>query len=238
VALTASLPAQSVVHAKAGLVSYAGEAYVDDRLVEISPVHFFAVNVNAVLRTGSGRAEVLLGPCAAMWVDDHSSFRMVSNALSDARIEVLTGSVIVASGEMVKGSKLMLTVKALVAALNPKGAYRFDTEPARVKVLAGTTTVHLENQTVSLTAGRFLLDELPPPGKFDRRNPDPLEKWSNNRAARMAPLQTRGTRMAGRHPCRSMYCSGVTVPMAKHRQSLSSTRSFQIRDVGWRPGNS
>ena len=68
-ALAASLPAQSIIPAKAGLVSYADEAYIDDEPVAISSSRFFVVNENAVMRTGAGRAEVLLGPCAAMWID-------------------------------------------------------------------------------------------------------------------------------------------------------------------------
>jgi hypothetical protein len=160
-ALAASLPSQPIIPAKAGLVSYADEAYIDDRSVEISPTHFFVVNENAVLRTGAGRAEVLLGPCAAMWIDENSSFRMISTALSDIRIEVLTGSAIVAAGAIVKGTKLTLLLKTSVASVDQKGAYRFDSEPPRVQVLAGRTTVQRANQGISVTAGRWLrLDAL------------------------------------------------------------------------------
>jgi hypothetical protein len=147
------------------------------------------VNQNAVLRTGAGRAEVLLGPCAAMWIDENSSFRMISSALSDARLEVLTGSVIVASGAMVKGSKLSLLLKTLDAILGPKGAYRFDTAPARIEALAGRATVQLANQATSVSAGRLLsLDGPAHVGKFDKRNPDAFQNWSNNRAALLARL--------------------------------------------------
>jgi len=194
VALAASLPAQSIIPTRAGLVSYADEAYIDDRLVEISPTHFFVVNENAVLRTGAGRAEVLLGPCAAIWIDENSSFRMISIELSDIRIEMLTGSVVVADGAMVKGSKLTLLLKRSVASLDPKGAYRFDAEPPQVKVLAGRTTVQWANQGISVTAGRWLpLDAPAYVRKFDKRNPDSLDNWSNGRAAFLARLSVQQT---------------------------------------------
>lgn len=89
-AFAASLPAQSIIPAKAGLVSYADDASIEDRLISVSPSDFFFVKEDAVLRTGAGRAEVLLGPCAAMWIDEKSSFRMISSGLSDIRIEVLS----------------------------------------------------------------------------------------------------------------------------------------------------
>ena len=60
---------------------------LNDRLIELSPGHILFVSESAILRTGVGRAEVLLGPCAAKWVGDNSSFRVVSSALSDMRIE-------------------------------------------------------------------------------------------------------------------------------------------------------
>ena len=188
-ALALTLPAQSMVPAKAGLVTYADEAYVDDRLVDISPTRFFAMNENSVLRSGIGRAEVLLGPCSAMWVDEQSSLRMISSGLSDVRLEVLSGSLVVATGEMVKGTKVTLLLKTSVAVLDPTGAYRFDAAPPRIKVLAGRTTVQWADRAIPLSAGRLLrLDATAQPVKFDKQNADVLETWSNGRAAYLARL--------------------------------------------------
>jgi len=188
-ALALTLPAQSMVPAKAGLVTYADEAYVDDRLVEISPTRFFVMNENAVLRTGIGRAEVLLGPCSAMWVDQQSSVRMISSGLNDIRLEVLSGSLVVATGEMVKGTKVTLLLKTSVAVLDPTGAYRFDAAFPRIKVLAGKTTVQWAGRAIPLSAGRLLpLDAAAQPVKFDKQNADVLETWSNGRAAYLARL--------------------------------------------------
>ena len=188
-ALALTLPAQSIIPAKAGLVSYADEAYIDDRSVEISPTHFAVMNENTILRTGIGLAELLLGPCSAMWVDEQSSLRMLSSGLSDVRLEVLSGSVVVATGEMVKGTKVTLLLKTSVAALDPKGAYRFDASPARIKALAGRTTVAWAGRSILISAGRLLpLDAAAQVVRFDKQNSDPLETWSNNRAAYLARL--------------------------------------------------
>ena len=189
VALAASLLGQSIIPTKAGLVSYADEAYINDRMVEISGTHFFVVNDNEVLRTGAGRAEVLLGPCAAMWIDENSSFRMISAGLDDIRMEMLSGSMIVAAGAMVKTSKVTLLLKGWVATLRPEGAYRFDAEPPRVKVMAGRATMRAAQQRIRVMAGRWLpLDGTTYAGKPGKRAPDPMDAWSDARAAYLARL--------------------------------------------------
>jgi len=186
--LAVSLSGQSIVPAKAGLVSYADEAYIGDRMVEISPSNLVVVNQNAVLRTGAGRAEVLLGPCGAMWIGEKSSFRMISGALTDIRVELLAGPVIVGVGPLTKGTRLSL-LKNAIATLAWSGAFRFDAEPPRAEVLAGRMRVRLANRQTSVTAGRLLpLDSLTSPHKFPHGDPDELESWSKSRAALLARL--------------------------------------------------
>ena len=196
--LAATLPAQSIIPAKAGLVSYADEAYIDGRPVEISTAHFYIVNESAVLRTGAGRAEVLLGPCAAMWIDENSSVRMISARLSDIRMEVLTGSAVVAAGPLEKGTRLALLLKTSVTPLDRKGAYRFDAEPPRIKVLAGRTTVQWANRGIPVTTGRWVpLDAEARVRKFDKLTPDALVDWSNARADYLVRLARHHTGNVG-----------------------------------------
>ncbi len=188
-AVAVSVAAQTMVTARAGLVSYAGDAYIDGQPVEISLAHLFVVKENAVLRTGDGRAEVLLGPCAAMWIDPHSSFRMISNAPSDTRIEVLTGSVVVADGATSKPGGVAVLLKAGVASLGPKGAYRLDAEPPEVRVLVGRAKVRWGNWDIAVNAGRRLtLGFGAEVRRCDKRSPAPLEVWGNSRAALLARL--------------------------------------------------
>ena len=105
------LAAQAVVGAKAGVVSYAvGKVYVEDRPIEISVTHFPQVAENAVLRTAGGRAEVLLGPCAVLRVDEDSSFRVLDGNLVTPRMELLTGSAVVDIAGIRKESTVFLKV--------------------------------------------------------------------------------------------------------------------------------
>ncbi len=50
------------------------------------------------LATEDARAEVLLTPGVFLRLGSHSSFKMVSNLLSDTRLEVLSGTAIVEVG--------------------------------------------------------------------------------------------------------------------------------------------
>ena len=119
---------------------------------------------------------------------------VLTTASSDICIDVLTGSVIVAAGPMVKGTKLTLLLRTSAASLGRDGAYRFEAEPPRVKVLAGRTTVQLANRRISVPAGRWLaLGAMAYIRKFDKRSPDPLDNWSNGRAAFLARLARQGT---------------------------------------------
>jgi hypothetical protein len=179
------LPAQSMIPVKAGLVSYAeGKAYIDDRPIEVSSTHFSDVKENAVVRTEAGRAEVLMGPCAVMWIGDNTSFRMITSRLIDTRIELLTGSAVVEAGAMSKDSKLTLVVKAADVSVDRKGLFRFDMQPPQVKVRAGKVAIEWANQDISVAAGRLLaLDGAPDVRKLDKEKPDSLDDWSRRRAA-------------------------------------------------------
>ncbi len=173
---------------KAGLVLYVeGQASIDDRPIETSLGLFLAVNEKAVLRTGAGRAEVLLGPCAAVWVGENSSLRMISSVLTDTRIEVLTGSVVVGSGSPAKGARLTVLLQKAATSIGRRGAYRFDTEPPQVRVISGRVAVRRDNRRVWVAAGGlFRLDTQAPVRKFDTREVDPLDDWSKGRAASLA----------------------------------------------------
>jgi hypothetical protein len=184
---SAALPlrAQSMIPVKAGLVSYAeGKAYIDDRPIEVSATHFSDVKENTVVRTEAGRAEVLMGPCAVMWIGDNTSFRMITSRLIDTRIELLTGSAVVEAGAMSKDTKLTLVVKAADVRVDRKGWYRFDMQPLQVKVRAGKVAIEWANEDISVAAGQLLaLDGAPDVRKLDKEKPDSMDDWSRSRAA-------------------------------------------------------
>jgi len=187
VALTACLDAQSVIATHAGLVSYAEQASLDGRAVEISIGRPLVMNNQSVLRTAAGRAEVLLGPCAAMWMDRNSSVRMIDNDLRGTRVELLIGSALVAAGGLPHGSQVTFLLKGAAALIEHRGAYRFNAAPPALHVVSGKTAVQWADQNVTLTAGLWM--PLEPPvyvRKSGKHARDPLEVWGRQRAAILA----------------------------------------------------
>src|SRR5689334_8339432 len=88
--------AQSVISAHSGLIHYVeGSVLLDSKPVEVKIATFPDLKENSELRSEDGRAEVLLNPGAFLRMGENSSIRMVSNKLTDSRVEFLSGSVVI-----------------------------------------------------------------------------------------------------------------------------------------------
>ena len=86
-------PCQEVVSAYAGTVHYfEGAVLIDDHPLEHKAAVFSSIPNGSTLRTEKGRAEVLLTPGVVLRLDEDSSIQMVSNALTDTRIEFVKGA--------------------------------------------------------------------------------------------------------------------------------------------------
>ena len=135
-ALTAgSVLAQSVIGAKSGVVNYIeGSVYLADKPLEIQPAQFPEIKENTVLRTEEGRAEILLPPGVVMRIGENTSFRLISNRLIDTRLELLSGSAVIEADEIGKDTHVTVVDKDATISLDKAGLYRFDLQPARLKV--------------------------------------------------------------------------------------------------------
>src|ERR1700730_8471450 len=187
VAIPAS--AQPVVSAKSGLVSYVeGKVFVGDQEVQPSLTSFPDVKEKMVLCTTEGRAEILLTPGVFLRVGENSSFRMITNRLIDTRLEVLTGSAVVEADEVAKDTNVTVVSKKAAILIAKHGLYRFDMEPARVKVFEGVASVTTGEQTTPVGAGRMLgLDtDTASVEKFNKEDTDALDRWSHRRAENVA----------------------------------------------------
>lgn len=189
-ALAGSLCAQPVVSAKAGLISYArGRVYLNDRPLQVSAARFTEVKQNAVVRTGQGRAEVLLGPCAAVRIGEESSFRMLDTRLTAPQVQLLSGSAVVDIANLAKGAAITLRLDPAAVAMARPGTYRFDFSPARLKVFDGRTAVERPAGRIEVGAGRMLAWDAAAPEKFEPRNGDALDLWSRRRNLVLARSQ-------------------------------------------------
>jgi hypothetical protein len=183
-AVTAVCPAQPVVPAKAGVVTYTeGKVFIGDRALEIQPVRLPEMKEAEVLRTESGRAEVLLAPCVALRIGENSGFRMLANALSDTRIALLSGSAVVDASGLFGHARLAVLVKQAEVVVEKKGLYHLDADPPMLRVYSGIAMAGGTN----VAAGHVLsLDGASAAAKLGKQEPDPLDEWSRNRARLLA----------------------------------------------------
>ncbi len=191
-----SLCGQSVLSVNSGLVHYAeGKVYVADKLVEPKFGHFPELKNRDELRTEEGRAEVLLSPGSFLRVAENSSIRMISNRITDTRIELLTGEAMVETVDqskdkaaaMVKGNAITILFKDASVSLVKSGVYVFDADSGRLRVYEGEAIATAGGSQLTLRKGKeTLLGGALMASKFDTKLDDELVRWSYRRAGYVA----------------------------------------------------
>jgi hypothetical protein len=176
--------AQYVISAHSGVVQYVeGAAYVNDTQVDPKFGQFPDIKENQVFRTTEGRAEILLTPGAFLRVAENSSIRMVSNKLTDTRVEVLTGSAMLECDDIQKDNAIMLLYQGNTMIPVKHGLYRVDSEPARFAVFDGEAIVKGQSGQVTLKGGKqTALNGVLMAENFDKKDGDDLYRWSARRS--------------------------------------------------------
>lgn len=183
------LSAQPVISAKSGMIAKVqGSVFLDDKAVEDSATHFPDVKEKQVVRTEDGLVEVLLTPGVFLRMGEHSSVRMVSNRLIDTRVELLTGSAVVESDDVVKDTNVTIVCDKASVTMPKAGIYRFNTTPAQLKVYKGTAEVALGEQHVTVTTGKMVMlnGESAALQHFDVEDTDFLDHWNRQRSEYVA----------------------------------------------------
>src|ERR1700730_12811708 len=117
--------AQPIVSPVQGRLTHVeGKVYLDGQPVQPSVREYPNITENALLRTEEGRAEVLLRPGVTVRLGENGSFRTITNRPGDTRIEVVSGPVVVLTGEIAHDTKVSVVCEDAVT-LFSLGAYRF-----------------------------------------------------------------------------------------------------------------
>jgi len=191
--------AQTVIGAKSGVVNWVeGDVFLADQPYVQRVSHVGEVKESMILRTEEGRAEVLLPPGVFFRVGDKSSFKMISNRLVDTRVELLTGSAVMEIDDIDKGGAVTLLNKNATITLAKAGLYRFDTEPAQLKVFKGSAEVEMGGQTVTVQAGKMVAlgGAVAIAEKFPATDTDSLDRWSRRRAEVVANANASAAKQA------------------------------------------
>lgn len=196
--------AQQVISARSGLIHYVeGRVLLGDQQVESKMGNFPDVKENATLKTGLGRAEVLLTPGVFLRVGENSSFRMITNRLIDTRLEFLSGSALVEADDILKDNSVTVVFRDATVRPVKSGLYRFDSNPPALRVFDGEAAVETPSGKLVVKEGRMLpFDGGLAAVKFDKETTDGLDRWSRRRAETVA--------MANISAARSLRSRGVT----------------------------
>ena len=206
--------AQKVISARAGLIhNIEGTGITLDG----SPVNpkqgvFPMMAEGQVLASGEGRVELLLSPGVFLRMDERSSIKMVSNKLSDTRVEIVSGSSIVEMDEAAKGNSTMLLFHDAKITPLKHGLYRVDAEANRFRVFDGEAQVLQGDDTAIVKAGHQVdFGAVLATAKFDRKSFDPLDQWSADRSQEIARVNlssANAVRGAGKNSYSSYVNSG------------------------------
>jgi len=183
--LTPPADGQSVISTRSGIVHFCeGAVYLGDQPLESHPGKFSSVPEGAELRTGEGRAEVLLTPDVFVRIGDRTTIRMVANKLSDTRVELLGGSAVVDSAEPSSGTSVTLIYRSWNVRFFERGVYRIDSDPPRLWVLQGKAEVSANpNQGALLVEQGMYLPFAPVlvPERSTDQPHDALSTWAEGR---------------------------------------------------------
>ena len=146
---------------------------------------FHRLKAGEDLVTRSGRAELLLAPGVYLRVGADSGVRMISDELSDIRVELLSGSAIADATELNTPFTIVfgktLISKASIS-IEKRGIYRIDADPAQFRVIEGEAEVELAGQNVRLESLQLLpLDGAPVVRRFTDGSDSLLDLWSAER---------------------------------------------------------
>jgi hypothetical protein len=181
-----SLPAgaQSVISTHSGLIHFfEGAVYLGEHPLESHLGRFPSVPQGGELRTAGGRAEVLLTPGVFLRLGENSAIRLVSNELSDTKVELEKGAAIVESGGPTPDASVALTYKDWKIHFLEKGIYRIETDPARLLVTEGRADVAAAaGPAVVVAQGMSVpLEKVLAPEPSNELLTDSLSSWSDGR---------------------------------------------------------
>lgn len=209
--LSLSAYSQNVISAKSGLIHYVeGRVLLDGNPVEPRQGHFPQMKETSVLRTEAGRAEVLISPGAAsppgdaFWrqgpwvaqaspsgvflrVGENTELRLVSGRITDAHLELISGSVLLECAEMLKDNAVTVSFREAEITIREDGLYRLDSDPPELRVYSGRAVVETGGQLLSVKGGRALtLDGALALRKFNDKAGDALYRWGKRRSEYIA----------------------------------------------------
>lgn len=208
--------AQGIVSSHSGLVHYIeGSVSIDGQTVESKVGKFSELKENSILKTGMGRAEVLLTPGVFLRVGENTEIKMLDNRLLSTRIEFLGGSAIVESDDpaiSIKDPAVTIVYKDYQLQPVKYGIFEITSDPSRLRVYKGQAKVDGGGLQASVREGHelvfsaALLTE-----KFNEKDVDDLYLWARDRSASLSAANLASARSLsqGGYSLNNLYMGGM-----------------------------
>ncbi len=185
IAAAVSLSAQSVISAHSGTIHYTeGQVTLDGTAVQPKFGEFPEVKVGQVLSAQDGRAEVLLTPGVFLRLGENSAFKMISNQLTNTRLEINSGQAMIEVGELLPDNAITVVFHGADISIAKRGLYRIDSDPARLRVYEGeVSVVSASIEPMKIVKGRELAFDEPKleAKSFDTKSTDEFYRWGARR---------------------------------------------------------
>jgi hypothetical protein len=181
--------AQPVVSARAGLIQYAdGVVFLDSDVLHTSPGRFEQMKEGAELRTLTGRVELILTPGVFLRLGENSAIRMVSNQLADTRVRFVTGGAIVDASSLAPKTSVTILKGDYEVRLLEEGRYRFNSDPADLRVETGKAVVLYQGKSLEVNAKHVAALSGQLTAKVAGSDPkqDSLDQWDQTRSDSVA----------------------------------------------------
>lgn len=179
--------AQSITSAHSGTIHYMeGDVSLDGQTLTPKPARFDEMREAQVLRTGRGRAEVLLTPGVFLRIAENSAVRMLDNRLASTRLEFLEGSAMVETEDpkvSVTNAPVTIIHNGFELRLAKQGLVEINSDPAEVRVYKGQAEVSSSTDRIKVLEGKLApLTPVLTTEKFDPKTGDDLYLWSRDRS--------------------------------------------------------
>lgn len=191
---------QTVISAHSGTVNYVeGVVQLAGQPVKLNGVSFPEVKIGQTLSTQIGHAEILLTPRVFLRLGRNTSFRMISNKLTNPFVEILNGSAIVdydilLQNRSVNLDRIVVRMGDSETLILKAGRYYFDADAGHISVFDGKAHVSGASNTTEIRGGRALsVGAVLTPEKLNRKkSTDELYTWSVRRDYVLGISATRG----------------------------------------------
>jgi hypothetical protein len=180
----ATVRAQQMIGAKAGLVPYArGQVFLDGKSLRIGRGDYIQMKNGQSLSTKQGRAELLLSFGAYLRLGEGGSLRMEQNSLDGTQLTFEQGSALIEVVEKIKANPISIKLSAGVIEIKEPGLYRLDSNPSELRVYEGDALAYNGKNKIKVKESRSIrLDGDFAQSTFDPNVADALHGWAAERS--------------------------------------------------------